>query len=208
MELREYIKNLNEFETMCINSAFNDKNYEKANHKFQQCYKIANNLTKITTPKMYRTVIEFEVLPAQYAEAILDIATKLKPVNKAHYDMLKKYLVQIYILRLKKLVKADNVDLLLCTKEKHLKMYNDLKVRVIDYTEILDIIYGLGLESEEFNQGYKGNSKIKLAINKVYQFLYNGKSKKLEKIKEKTFHDITESIYVNLEALDFKVGLQ
>ncbi len=208
MELKEYIKNLNEFETICINSAFNDKSYEKANHKFQQCYKIANNLTKITTPKMYRAVIEFEVLPAQYSEAILDIATKLKPKNKDHYDKLKEYLVQIYILRFNKLVKADNVDLLLCTKEKHLKMYNDLKVRVIDYTEILDIIYGLGLNIDDFKNGYFGNNKTKQAINKVYQFLYKGRSKKLEKIKERTFDDITEAIFETLEDLDYRVGLK
>lgn len=207
MELKEYIKSLPEDERFMFQSTFNEKNYERANFKFQKCYKIAEKLQKITTPKAYRAVIEFQTLPTSYVDAILDIATHLAPQYERHYKKIKDCLVETYILRLNKLVKADNVDLLLCTKEKHLKLYNELKVRVIDYSEILDIIYGLGFDFDEFKKGYNGKDKKKQAIDKVYQFLYKGRSKKLEKIKEKTFDNITEQIYKNLEELDIRVGL-
>ncbi len=207
MELKEYIKDLSEFEKIIITTAFNDKNYERANHKFQQCYKIAENLKKITTPKIKRAVIEFQPLSANYVDAIIAMVKKMKPNNERSYDMLKNYFVQTYILRLNKLVKADNLGLLFCEKEKHVKIYKNLEVRVMDYSELLDIVYGLGYDTDCFKNGYKGKDKLKLAIKEIYQFFDTKKVRKLEKIKDKTFDDITNIIIENFENLDVRVGL-
>jgi len=117
-------------------------------------------------------------------------------------------LIETYILRMKKLVKAGKANMLLCENEKHINRFINLKTRVIDYCEILDIIYGLEFNVEEFKKGYKGNGKLKNAINDVYHFLLSRKSKKLDKIKERTFDQITDRIYNNLEDLDARVGLK
>jgi len=193
---------------MCINSVFNDRNYEKANHKFQQCYKIAENLKIIPSPKIIRAVEELQPLSAKYVDVIIIIAKKIKPKNARAYDMLKNNLVEKYILRLERLINANKFELLFCENAKHVKIYKKFNVRVMDSSEILDIIYGLSYDIDDFRNGYKGKHKTKMAINKLYQFLMNGNVRKLEKIKEETFDDITNKIIENLENLDFKVGLK
>ena len=206
MELKEFIETLDESEKIVMRIAFADKKTD--NHKFQQCYKIAENLKIIPSPKMFRAVYELQPLSAQYVDAIITIAKKMKPKNERAYDMLKDYLVQTYILRLNKLIKADNLELLFCEKEKYVKIYKKLNVRVMDYSEMLDIIYGLGYNINDFKNGYNGKHKTKLAINKIYQFFETKKVRKLEKIKDETFDDITNRIIDNLESLDIRVGLR
>lgn len=208
MELKEYLKSLKENDAMIIRSTFSDKNYERANAKFQACCDIAEELQKMTSPKMLRVVVEFQRLPAEYCEAILAIAESKFPYNKPYYDRVTNYLTETYIIRLKKLVKANNVELLFCTKEKHKQLYKSLKTRVIDYAELLDIIYGLNQSVADYETGYKGSDKIKVAINEIFQFLRSRNSKKLEKIKEATFDEITDVILDKLQQLNARVGLE
>lgn len=207
ISLKEYVKTLPESERDIFRMAFGGNDYEKQNQRFELCYELAKNLTKINTPKTIRAAIKLEVIPARYINAILSIATKLKPKNENYYRMCKTILVGFYVDRLKKVANEDEVSLLLCEKQKHKKEYISLQERVMDDTERKDIILSLGYDGSELNGNYKGKEKLKTALNELYKPISLNKNKKLEAITDETFVPIMNAVLQDLNQLDKRVHL-
>ena len=122
MDLKDFIKELDYIDQYVYNGVFYNRDYAKDNHKFQLCCKVAENLTVINSIKMIKSIELLKILPADYVDIILDIATKLKPSNKDYYNAIKQSLIGIYVTRLNELVEKDEVDLLTCEKQKHRKI--------------------------------------------------------------------------------------
>jgi len=202
IELKDFINELDYIDQYIYKGIFYNKDYEKDNHKFKLCYQVAENLKYIDTIKMIEATNILKILPALYVEIILDIATKLKPKNKAYYKKIKQALTQIYVKRFKDLLEKDEIDLLFCKKPKHRKKYLNLQERVIDVAERIDIILALDYDALELSGKYKGEDKTKIVLSDLYKLLMYSTYKKLEDLKEKTFEPAVNMILENLNKTD------
>ena len=202
MDLKDFIKELDYIDQYVYNGVFYNRDYAKDNHKFQLCYKVAENLTVINSIKMIKSIELLKILPADYVDIILDIATKLNPSNKDYYNAIKQSLIGIYVTRLNELVEKDEVDLLTCEKQKHRKKYLNLQERVMTLAERIDIIFALEYDALELAGKYQGTNKTKIVLNDLCKQLMHSRYKKLQELKDEIFEPAVNMVLENLIKVD------
>lgn len=207
IELNEYLLTIQEEDRIIYSVVFNAKDYVDNNKMFKNCYKVAQNLQKIQTYEIVDVVNALEIVPTEYVDIILDIATNLKPKKKNHYKAVKILLKQRYTERFKAIVNNGNEKNLVSTNKKVVNSYLTLKERVFSIEERGDIIETLKYDYFELSGKYKGKAKYKKVLNDIYWPLRHTKFTKLSMIKDKIFDAMIEKVLLDLESLKNNAGI-
>ena len=208
VELKDFLKDLNYIDKYVYDAVFYNKDYEKDNAKFKLFYKVAENLTLMNTPKMYIATDLLKIMPAAYVDIILDIASKLQPINKDYYIQMKYMLIDFYVARFKKIVKDGDVGLFTCETKRCEKKILNLEERVMDLSERIDIILTLDYDVLELTGKYKGTNKSKKVLNDLCKQLMHTRYKKLEDLKDQVCEPAVNKILINLKKVDEKINLR
>lgn len=202
IELNEYLSTIPEEDRIIYSVVFNAKDYDINNSKFQKCYEIASNLQTIKTYDIVDIVNILEVVPADYVDIILDIASVLKPKKHNHFKAVKLLLRQRYAERFKVLVKNGDESKLVATGKTAIADYENFKERVFTILERGEIISYLKYDFFELAGRYKGSSKLKRVLNDINKPLRFSKYAKMEKIKNNIYFPLMDNILLKVKNLN------
>ena len=185
MKYEEFRKKISSIEREVLDLIFVDLNKQFYEDRFDSCYALAEKLVDVDEVNIEQVVKSFKIIPSSYAGAVLFLVNKI--------DDKKLPFTKHIALELKKIYKEDYLKAIAKKKNKFaffdkstVDNLQNLKLRLVDSTEIIKIAKLLKVNANDVIGDYKGKDENTIQLSKAMKRIrQNAVKTEFKEVEEK-----------------------